>query len=106
MKRQRAGAARILRRQRWRRPQNRPRRDSWALPRSCCRPALRTHAEMEVRRAALASRSAAERAAVAAIGQVRRDRLALLEMEALPLLRGIAQGALGPSDGAGPRRGP
>ena len=64
------------------------------------RPALRTHAEMEVRRAALASRSAAERAAVAAIGEVRRDRLALLEMEALPLLRGIADGTLDPSDSA------
>jgi hypothetical protein len=64
------------------------------------RPALRTHAEMEVRRAALASRSAAERAAVAAIAEVRRDRLALLEMEALPLLRGIADGTLDPSDGA------
>jgi hypothetical protein len=64
------------------------------------RPALRTHAEMEVRRAALASRSAAERAAVAAIGEVRRDRLELLEMEALPLLRGIADGTLDPSDAA------
>jgi len=64
------------------------------------RPALRTHAGMAVRRAALASRSAAERAAVAAIGEVRRDRLALLEMEALPLLQGIAEGALDPSDGA------
>jgi hypothetical protein len=64
------------------------------------RPALHTNAEMEVRRAALASRSAAERAAVAAIGEVRRDRLELLEMEALPLLRGIADGTLDPSDGA------
>lgn len=64
------------------------------------RPALRTHAETEVRRAALASRSAAERAAVAAIGAVRRDRLALLEMEALPLLRGIADGTLDPSGSA------
>ena len=64
------------------------------------RPGLRTHAEMEVRRAALASRSAAERAAVAAIGEVRRDRLALLELEALPLLRGIADGTLDPSDSA------
>jgi hypothetical protein len=64
------------------------------------RPGLRTHAEMEVRRAALASRSAAERAAAAAIGAVRRDRLELLEMEALPLLRGIADGTLDPSDAA------
>jgi hypothetical protein len=64
------------------------------------RPALRTHAEMAVRRAALASRSAAERAAVAAIGEVRRSRLGLLEMEALPLLRGIADGTLDPADEA------
>ena len=64
------------------------------------RPALRTHAEIAVRRAALASRSAAERAAVAAIGEVRRGRLGLLEMEALPLLRGIAGGTLDPADGA------
>lgn len=62
------------------------------------RPALRTHAGIAVRRAALASRSAAERAAVAAIGEVRRARLGLLEMEALPLLRGIADGTLDPSD--------
>jgi hypothetical protein len=64
------------------------------------RPALRMHAEMAMRRAALASQSAAERAAVAAIGDVRRDRLGLLETEALPLLRGIADGTLDPSDGA------
>ena len=64
------------------------------------RPALRMQAEMAMRRAALASRSAAERAAAAAIGEVRRDRLGLLEMEALPLLRGIADGTLDPSDGA------
>ena len=63
------------------------------------RPALRTHAEIAVRRAVLASRSAAERAAVAAIGEVRRGRLGLLEMEALPLLRGIADGTLDPADG-------
>ena len=68
------------------------------------RPALRTHAEMAVHRAGLASRSAAERAAAAAIGAVRRDRLDLLEMEALPLLRGIADGTLDPSDGAVRRR--
>jgi len=64
------------------------------------RPALRTHAEIAVRRAALASRSAAERAAVAAIGEVRQSRLGLLEREALPLLRGIADGTLDPSDRA------
>ena len=63
------------------------------------RPALRTHAEMAVRRAALASRAAAERAAVAAIDEVRRGRLGLLELEALPLLRGIADGTLDPADG-------
>jgi hypothetical protein len=62
------------------------------------RPALRTHAEIAVRRAVLASRSAAERAAVAAIGEVRRGRLGLLEMEALPLLRGIADGTFDPAD--------
>ena len=64
------------------------------------RPALRMHAEIAVRRAVLASRSAAERAAVAAIGEVRRGRLGLLELEALPLLRGIADGTLDPADGA------
>jgi len=64
------------------------------------RPTLRTHAEIAVRRAALASRSAAERAAVAAIGEVRRGRLGLLEMQALPLLRGIADGTLDPADRA------
>jgi len=63
------------------------------------RPALRTHAGIAVRRAALASRSAAERAAVTAIGEVRRARLGLLEMEALPLLRGIADGTLDPASG-------
>lgn len=64
------------------------------------RPALRTHAEIAVRRAALASRSAAERAAATAIGEVRRDRLRLLEMQALPLLRAIADGTLDPADDA------
>jgi hypothetical protein len=64
------------------------------------RPAMRTHAEIAVRRATLASRSAMERAAAAAIGEVRRGRLELLEMEALPLLRGIADGTLDPADGA------
>jgi hypothetical protein len=68
------------------------------------RPAMRAHAEIALRRAALASRSAAERAAVAAIGEVRRGRLGLLEMEALPLLRGIASGDLDPADGAVRRR--
>lgn len=65
---------------------------------SVLRPALRTHAEIALRRAALTSRSAAERAAAAAISEVRHGRLELLEMEALPLLRGIAGGNLDPAD--------
>ncbi len=62
------------------------------------RPTLRAHAEIAVRQAALANRSAAERAAVTAILSDRRERFALLEMEALPLLRGIADGTLDPAD--------
>ena len=62
------------------------------------RPTLRTHSEIAVRRAELASRSAAERAAVAAIHADRADRMALLEAEALPLLRGMAGGSLDPAD--------
>ncbi len=64
------------------------------------RPTLRTHSEIAVRRAELGSRSAAERAAVAAIHADRADRMALLEVEALPLLRGIADGSLDPADPA------
>ena len=64
------------------------------------RPTLRTHAAMAVRRAGLASRTAAERAAVIAIQDDRLDRLALLEAEALPLLSGMANGTLDPADGA------
>jgi hypothetical protein len=64
------------------------------------RPALRAHSETALRRAALTSQSAAKRAAVAAIAEVRRTRLGLLELEALPLLRGIAGGSLDPEDGA------
>jgi hypothetical protein len=64
------------------------------------RPTLRTHSEIAVRRAELGSRSAAERAAVAAIHADRTDRMALLEEEALPLLRGIADGSLDPADPA------
>jgi hypothetical protein len=67
---------------------------------SALRPALRTHAGIALRRAALTSRSAAERAAAAAISEVRHGRLELLEMEALPLLRGIADGNFDPADGA------
>jgi hypothetical protein len=62
------------------------------------RPTLDTHARMAARQASLASRAAAERAAVAAIGQERRSRLAVLEEKALPLLRGIADGTLDPAD--------
>jgi hypothetical protein len=62
------------------------------------RPTLATHASMAARRASLASRSAAERAATAAIQQERQSRLAVLEKEALPLLRGIADGTLDPTE--------
>jgi hypothetical protein len=62
------------------------------------RPTMRTHAALAARSAALASRSAAERAEVAAIRAERRSRLSLLEMEALPLLRGIADGTINPGD--------
>jgi hypothetical protein len=64
------------------------------------RPTLRTHARISVRRASLASRSAAERAAVTAIREDRRTRLNLLEAEALPLLRDIADGSADPADSA------
>jgi hypothetical protein len=60
------------------------------------RPALRAHARTAARTAALASRSAAKRAVAAAVRDDRRRRLALLEAEALPLLRGIADGTLDP----------
>jgi hypothetical protein len=58
------------------------------------RPGVAVHSSMAARRASLASRSAAESAAAAAIGQERQSRLAVLEKEALPLLRGIADGTL------------
>ncbi len=63
------------------------------------RPTLAMHTHLAARRAALASRSEAERAAAVAVQQDRRSRLALLEVEALPLLRGIADGTLDPADG-------
>jgi hypothetical protein len=63
------------------------------------RPTMRAQARIALRRAALANRSASERAAVAAVREERRERLALLELEALPLLRGIADGSLDPADG-------
>jgi hypothetical protein len=62
------------------------------------RPTLDTHVRMAARQASLASRSAAERAAAAAIHQERQSRLAVLESEALPLLRGIADGTLDPTE--------
>jgi len=62
------------------------------------RPTWRTQARMAARRALLASRSAAERAAMDAVQEDRRGRLALLEVDALPLLRGIADGTLDPAD--------
>jgi hypothetical protein len=62
------------------------------------RPTLDTHVGLAARQASLASRSAAERAAAAAVGQERRGRLAVLEKEALPLLRGVADGTLDPAD--------
>jgi hypothetical protein len=64
------------------------------------RPTLRTQARIAVRRDTLASQSAAEAAAVAAIREDRRVRLALLDAEALPLLHAIAAGTLEPSDSA------
>lgn len=61
------------------------------------RPTMRQHARIAARRAALASRLATERAAATAVHEDRRGRLALLEVEALPLLRGIADGTLDPA---------
>ncbi|HEY6493849.1 MAG TPA: hypothetical protein VIZ43_11275 [Trebonia sp.] len=61
------------------------------------RPALDAHAGVATRQAYLASRAAGERSAVAAIKQERRGRLAVLEDEALPLLRAIADGTLDPA---------
>jgi hypothetical protein len=63
------------------------------------RPTIPVHVSLAARRTSLASRSAAESAAAAAIGQERRSRLAVLEKEALPLLRGIADGTLDPTAG-------
>jgi hypothetical protein len=53
---------------------------------------------MAARQASLASSEEAERAAAAAIQQERRSRLAVLEREALPLLRHIADGTLDPTE--------
>ncbi len=62
------------------------------------RPAVALHTRMSARWASLASRSDAERAAASAVLADRRARLARLELEALPLLRGIAEGRLDPAD--------
>ncbi len=62
------------------------------------RPTMDMHVSMAAQQASLASRLAAERAAAAAIQQERKSRLAVLEQEALPLLRGIADGTLDPAD--------
>ena len=64
------------------------------------RPTLAMHTRISARRAALACRVAAERAAADAVLAERRSRLAWLEREALPLLRGIAEGRLDPADAA------
>jgi hypothetical protein len=61
------------------------------------RPTLAAHASMAARRSALSSRSAAESAAAAAIARERQSRLAVLERQALPLLRAIADGTLDPT---------
>lgn len=58
------------------------------------RPTVAVYATIAARRSSLASKSAAERAAAVAIGQERRSRLAVLENEALPLLRALADGTL------------
>jgi hypothetical protein len=61
------------------------------------RQTLDIHVGLAARQASLASRSAAERAAAAAIQHERESTLAVLEKEALPLLRGIADGTLDPA---------
>ncbi len=64
------------------------------------RPMFRASARIAARRARLASRSAAEHAAALAISQDRSRRLAVLEAQALPLLRAIADGSLDPTAAA------
>jgi hypothetical protein len=64
------------------------------------RSTLDMQASLAARAASLASRAVAERSAAAAIGHERRRRLAVLEKEALPLLRCIADGTLDPADEA------
>jgi hypothetical protein len=62
------------------------------------RPATAAYARLAARRAALVSQSASERAAATAVRADQRERLGLLEAEALPLLRGIADGTLAVTD--------
>ncbi len=64
------------------------------------RPMFRTSARILARRAELASRSAAESAAAAAVNEDRSRRLAVLDAEVLPLLRAIADGSLDPTAAA------
>jgi len=59
---------------------------------------VHAQAVVAARGAALTSQSEAEREAAAAVHDDRRRRLALLEDEALPLLRGIADGSLDAGD--------
>ncbi|HEV2377365.1 MAG TPA: ATP-binding protein [Streptosporangiaceae bacterium] len=61
------------------------------------RPTLRAYAGVAARRAKLANRATAERAAGQAVRQDRQARLDLLEAEVLPLLRGIAAEVLDPA---------
>ena len=65
---------------------------------SAVRPTMAMHARISAQHALLTSRSEAERAAADAVQADRQNRLALLELEALPLLRAIADGRLNPAD--------
>jgi hypothetical protein len=62
------------------------------------RPVTAAYARLAARRSALVSQSTSERAAAAAVCADQSERLALLETEALPLLRGIADGTLSVMD--------
>jgi hypothetical protein len=64
---------------------------------AAARPLFRASARMAARRAGLASRLAAERAAAEAIQEDRCQRLAVLDAEVLPLLRAIADGSADPA---------
>lgn len=61
------------------------------------RPTLAVQARVSAHRALLTSRSEAEHAAADAVQDDRQDRLALLELDVLPLLRAIADGGLDPA---------